>query len=170
MYMENLFTYLPFFISHVVIKSWSWEGTWKSAVPVVQSILVMRGGLHLPAVCPGAAWTPVVAGDSLPPEAIYFISSQLSQFPFLLKTEQKQYPAALFHWGQFIPEGQTQWIKTLVLDSFLIKGEDSSHSSVVKTSLNLSNILQWAWFVCVRPCCCVSDSYYWNNEWLILMP
>lgn len=113
------------------------------------------GGLHLPALCPGAAWTPLVAGDSLPAEAIYFISSQLSRFPFRLKIEQKQYPAALFHWGQFIPEGQTQWIKTLVLDSFLIKGEDSSHSSVVKTSLNLPNILRWAWFVRVCPCCCV---------------
>lgn len=57
-------------------------------------VLVMR---------PEAACTPLAAGDTLPIEAVYFISPQFCWLPFLLKIKQKQ-----IRWGQLIPEGQAQ--------------------------------------------------------------
>lgn len=112
----------PLFPYHHGLLSWEW------GVPE---------GWLFPSLsqCLGAACAKVVSKcwlnspgtrNSLPPGASWFISKQLSQFLsflfFFLKLSQNKSPAALIHWGWFIPEDLTQWIRNLlVLDSFLIK-------------------------------------------------
>ena len=96
----------------------------------------------------------------------FWVARPVYFFFFFLNWSQNESPAALIHWGWFIPEGQTRWIKTLVMpNSSLIKGKACLTLSLFYGQNIPESFKQasWGMIVCVCVCVCVSTIIIINS-------